>query len=186
MRYPFGLLAGSSLALLVFILLAWLVVPPQAPKPLEEMTLSLTELSDAPADLSPPEPITTQISLPPPPPAVAPPAFAQNTDNMITLPSPELPPRETPEVGTGRAPLPELIETPPAPEPQPKLQPKLLPSPAPSAEPKPQLVAEPAPASLREPVVDVGSSVRPTRRVPPQSPPVPGVAVWKGMWWCSL
>ena len=169
MRYPFGLLAGSSLALLVFILLAWLVVPPQAPKPLEEMTLSLTELSDAPADLSPPEPITTQISLPPPPPAVAPPAFAQNTDRMITLPSPELPPRETPEVELD-APLPELIETPPAPEPQPKLQPKLLPSPAPSAEPKPQLVAEPAPASLREPVVDVGSSVRPTRRVPPQYP----------------
>lgn len=163
MRYPFGLLAGSSLALLVFILLAWLVVPPQAPKPLEEMTLSLTELSDAPADLSPPEPITTQISLPPPPPAVAPPAFVPTADSMITLPNPELPPRETPEVELD-APLPELTETPPepAPESQPKLQPKRLPSPAPSA--------EPAQASLREPVVDVGSSVRPTRRVPPQYP----------------
>lgn len=171
MRYPFGLLAGSSLALLLFTLLAWLVLPPQAPKPLEEMTLNLTELSDAPADLSSSEPITTQISLPPPPPAVAPPAFVPIADSKITLPKPELPPRETPEVELDM-PLPELTETPPepAPEPQPKLQSKPLPGPAPNAEPKPQLVAEPAQASSREPVVDVGSSVRPTRRVPPQYP----------------
>lgn len=185
MRYPFGLLAGSSLALLVFILLAWLVVPPQAPKPLEEMTLSLTELSDAPADLSPPEPITTQISLPPPPPAVAPPAFAQNTDSMITLPSPELPPRETPEVELD-APLPELIETPPAPEPQPKLQPKLLPSPAPSVSPS-------LSSSLSQRQHRYGNrwwtwAVRFGPRVVYHRSilPVPGVAVWKGMWWCSL
>ncbi|MGO2135050.1 MAG: TonB family protein [Marinobacter sp.] len=170
MRYSFGLLTGSSLALLLFVLLAWLVAPPQAPKPLKEMTLSLAEISDVPAE----PPITKTASLSPPPPAVAPPAPAPNTESTIMLPDPELPPLEEPAVELD-APLPELTETPPEPVPKPepkplpKLQPKPQPNPAPSAKASTELVAESAPASSREPV-DVGSSAQPTRRVLPQYP----------------
>lgn len=184
MRYPFGLLTGTSLALVLFALLAWLVVPPEAPEPLEEMTLSLAEPPDAPAEPLPSQPTATTASLPPPPPAVVPPAPAPSAESTITLPDPELPPLEEPAVELD-APLPELTETPPEPtpkpEPEPRPEPKPQPeprqSPRPAAEPAPsptaqpaaQPAADPVPAASREPV-DVGSSARPTRRVPPQYP----------------
>lgn len=195
MRYPFGLLAGSSLALLLFALLAWLVVPPEAPEPLEEITLSLAELP-APVDDAPAEmlsaPAATATRLPPPPPMVTPPAPAPAADSAITLPDQELPPLEDPEVELD-APLPELTETPPEPElkPESKPKPKPEPKPTPEPEPTPQPAPRPSPPSFAEPVpasspgaqpavssapaasrepVDVGSSARPTRRVPPQYP----------------
>ncbi|HSH48401.1 MAG TPA: TonB family protein [Halomonas sp.] len=188
MRYSFGLLGGASLALLLFALLAWLVVPPEAPEPLEALTLSLAEPFE-PADDAPAEPLAsapeaTAPSLPPPPPAAAPPAPVPDTQSAIALPEPELPPLEEPRVELDTA-LPELVETPPepAPEPEPKpkpeLRPKPVPRPQPAAESAPALsspsqpaarpAADPAPAAAQGPV-DVGSSARPTRRVPPQYP----------------
>lgn len=187
MRYPFGLLGGTSLALLLFVLLAWLVVPPEAPEPLEEMTLSLAELPE-PVDDAPAEPTAAAPSLPPPPPAVTPPTPAPSVESAITLPDPELPPLEESAVELD-APLPELVETPPEPAPEPRPEPKPEPEPEPRPEPQPtpspqpaaETVSEPSaqpaeqpaasssPAVSREPV-DVGSSAQPTRRVPPQYP----------------
>lgn len=176
MRYLFGLLGGASLALLLFALLAWLVVPPEAPEPLEALTLSLAEppepADDAPAEPLASAPAATAPSLPPPPPTVIPPAPVPDTRSAIALPEPELPPLEEPRVELDAA-LPELVETPPepAPEPQPSPRPAAESAPAASSpsQPAARPAADPAPAASREPV-DVGSSARPTRRVPPQYP----------------
>lgn len=194
MRYPFGLIGGSGLALLLFVLLAWLVLPPEAPEPLEEMTLSLAQLPDTPEQAQPAQAPAPSASLPPPPPPVAPPSPAPVADSTITLPEPELPEMEDPTVELD-APLPELVETPPeptpqpTPEPKPKPEPKPEPKPAPKPQPAPEPSPAPAPAASPEPAavsspepaaapsssaeaapVDVGSSARATRRVPPQYP----------------
>ncbi|MGO2132846.1 MAG: TonB family protein [Halomonas sp.] len=191
MRYPFGLIGGTGLALVLFVLLAWLVIPPEAPEPLEEMTLSLAELPDTPVETQPADTASAPAaSLPPPPPAVVPPAPAPVADSAITLPEPELPEMEDPTVELD-APLPELVETPPEPKPKPKPKPEPQPEPKPEPRPQPtpQVSLEPAPSPAPEPAaapsaqpvaapspaantapVDVGSSARATRRVPPQYP----------------
>lgn len=194
MRYPFGLIGGSGLALLLFVLLAWLVVPPEAPEPLEEMTLSLAQLPDTPEQAQPDQASAPSASLPPPPPAVAPPSPAPVADSTITLPEPELPEMKDPAVELDAA-LPELVETPPEPKPQPEPEPEPKPKPQPKSEPRPTPSPEPAPSPSPSPVastqsrsssssssssspapatsqapVDVGSSARATRRVPPQYP----------------
>ncbi|WP_338035744.1 TonB family protein [Halomonas halocynthiae] len=182
MRYSFGLMGGSGLALLLFVLLAWLVVPPEAPEPLDEMTLSLAEVSDVPTQVQPADTSAPSTALPPPPPQVVPPAPAPVADSTITLPEPELPEMEDPVVELD-APLPELVETPPEPKPKPKPKPKPAPAPTPAPQPAPTPTPQPAPVSTPTPKpaptpapaasqapVDVGSSARPTRRVPPQYP----------------
>lgn len=161
MRLPVSLLAGTALALALFLLLAWLVVPPQAePEPRQELTMVLAEVPAEPA----PEPVPASATPPPPPSAPTPPpepAPAPQVDSTIALPEPELPPLEAPEVPLDES-LPELTETLPKPEPEPRPAPE--PVPAPSPEP----ASPPEPVS-REPV-DVGNSAQATRRVPPEYP----------------
>ena len=196
MRRVVSLAAGSLLTLVLFALLALLVVPPEAePELREEITLSLAE-AVAPQAEAPAEASAASASAPPPPPPVAaappPPSPAQTAVSEIQLPDPEVvpPPREPKALDSA---LPELTETPPEPEPEPEPEPRPEPKPRPEPTPQPEPAPQPTPApsvatnatsntgsasaagagaaapASNEPV-DVGTSARATRKVPPEYP----------------
>ncbi|WP_192036655.1 energy transducer TonB [Halomonas sp. YLGW01] len=178
MRLPVSLLAGAALTMALFALLALLVAPPEAePEPPKEFMMTLAE---APAEQAP-EPTVAASAAPPPPPSAPPPppqpAPAPRFDSAISLPEPELPPMNMPEAPVDEA-LPALIETPPAPDPEPRPQPEPEPEPLPAPEPSQasadtsladESSAAVSQAAADEPV-DVGSSAKATRRVPPEYP----------------
>ncbi|MBY5969415.1 energy transducer TonB [Halomonas denitrificans] len=199
MRRVGALIAGGLLTLALFALLALLVLPPESePELREEITLSLAE-PVAPQAEAPAESSAASSAAPPPPPPVqaapAPPAPAQSAVSEIRLPDPEVVPPKR-EVQTLDSRLPELTETPPEPKPQPRPEPRPEPQPEPQPrpEPTPQPVATPAPSPSPSPTqassgsgsaasagagaaapasnepVDVGTSARATRKVPPEYP----------------
>lgn len=186
MRRVFGLVGGALLALMLFYLLALLVAPP-APDRTEIVTPQAVSMVEAPAQPSqqqtsspapPPPP-----SAPPPPPAAAPPPAAE-APSQVSLPEPEVPQMETPDVALDDS-LPALTEQQPqpepTPEPEPTPQPRPEPSPSPSeqsasdaptqpeAQPTPQPAAEPSPEGTRAAPRDVGQ-LQPTSRVNPSYP----------------
>ncbi|WP_458526366.1 energy transducer TonB [Onishia taeanensis] len=183
MRLPVSLLAGTALTLALFALLALLVAPPEAePEPPERVMMTLAE---APAEQAPELAKAASAAPPPPPSAPTPPpqpAPAPRIDSAIAMPEPALPPMEMPETPVDAA-LPALTETPPEPEPEPRPEPDPKPAPDPSPAPSPAAAdissaddspadessAAASPAASNEPV-DVGSSAKATRRVPPEYP----------------
>lgn len=176
MRHLLGVLGGVLLALLLFTLLALLVAPPKDDQLVIEMpkSLSMIEAVDVQASEQASSAVDTpppQATTPPPPPPVPLPSPLVESD--ISLPEPELPPLERPEMPEQMA-LPELAAIEPTPEPEPQPQPEPQPEPVPQEpEPSPSdSLADNSAQPSESPAATSAEagSPEPTRRVPPQYP----------------
>ncbi|GHE21912.1 energy transducer TonB [Halomonas urumqiensis] len=190
-RVPVSVLAGISMALLLFWMLALLVSPPEKEFEVLEMTMTMSsaDIQEAVPEPEPETPTETTPPAPPEPTALPPmPEPALEAQSPISLPEPEL--SEEAEPLELDAALPKLSERQPEPEPQPEPQPEPEPAPEPEPTPRPDPSPQPeaqnesqseAPATSAarqtadsaEPAnsepVDVGRAA-PTSQVPPEYP----------------
>lgn len=180
-RQGLGVLGGVLLALLLFTLLGLLVVPPASDQLEVEMPVSIAmveateQQAPEPAAEAAPPPPAEMPPLPPPAPLPSP-----ALDRVISLPEPEIPAIERPQM-TQDMQLPELAEIEPQPEPQPdpepqpELEPELARAPSQTTAEPPsstQSVADASGEARDPPAASPGEigSPQPTRRVRPEYP----------------
>ncbi|SEK63861.1 energy transducer TonB [Halomonas daqiaonensis] len=175
-RVPLSALAGVTMALLLFWLLALLVAPPEPEIEMLEMSMPITSVEPPEAEPEAVQPPAEVVPSSPPEP-VAPPPIADPAplaEGEMALPEPELPPVEVEplELDTD---LPELSEARPEPPPEPEPQPEPEPEPEPETQPRPE--PEPRPGATAQSFESTMASGEPTNGEPDTGSPDTGEPV---------